>query len=168
VEHDLRPRRDRPFRRDKHPALAEVEARPASRGIRVRALNVELDRNPDVRSPFGTMHPTTNAGCLDRLFEGHSMGDFSPEDPPNTLVRPDDVPAYGFLATDLDQYWNSEWKRFIQQDGESTHTDIERLTVKLPLVALAGHQRGTSDGEVRDEAGPPPDFRRVSHSFPHE
>jgi hypothetical protein len=79
----------------------------------MRAFNVELDRHPDVRSSLGTMHPTTNPGCLDRLFEGHSMGDFRPEDPPNTLVRPDDVPAQGVLVTDLDQYWNSQWKRFV-------------------------------------------------------
>jgi hypothetical protein len=136
-----------------------------SRYARLRARDVELKRNSDMRSSFATMHPTTDPCCVDRLLEGHSVSDFRPQDPPNTMVRPDDVPAHGFLVTDLDVHWNSQWERLIQQEGESTHSDIEGLTIKLHLVAFAGHQDGTPHGKRSHEARPPPNLRITSH-FP--
>jgi hypothetical protein len=93
-----------------------------------------LDLGPDVRSSFATMYPLIYPGRIDRLLKGHPVGDFRPQEVSNTLVSPDNVPAQGFLLTDLDQHGNPQWKCLVQQKCEPADTNVQRLAREPPLL----------------------------------
>ena len=96
---------------------------------------------------FRMGHPLADQGWVDRLLEGHSMGESWPQEGRCTFSDRDDVGVHRVSVRDLNQYGGLDGQHFGQQDFKSTGIDDPRSAgERLRLRSLSFQkQEGASD-----------------------
>lgn len=95
---------------------------------------------------FGMGHPLTYQGWVNRLLEGHSMGESRPQEARCTFFDRDDVGVHRITVRDLNHYGGLDGQHFGQQDFKSTGiNDPGSAGEQLRLRSLS-FEKGASDG----------------------